>query len=74
MPKDKPRRWRKKDKRLPNGYRYFSVLDGEIKEQSYQRCWAEWLAVRAELDRQAVSIRNVKAQTTLHSDVLKPNN
>jgi hypothetical protein len=27
MPKDKPTRWRKKDKRLPKGFIYFPVLE-----------------------------------------------
>jgi hypothetical protein len=68
MPKDKPNRWRKKDKRLPKGFVYFPVLDGETKEQSYRRCWGEWLKLRDELNRQAGSPHRVTARTQLTID------
>ena len=65
MPKDKPQRWRKKDKRLQKGIVYFPVLPGETKEQSYRRCWGEWLKVRDELNRPATTSHRVTAQTQL---------
>jgi hypothetical protein len=68
MPKGKPTRWRKKDKRLPTGFIYFPVLEGETKEQSYRRCWGEWLKVQEELNRQAACPHRVTAQTQLAVD------
>ena len=52
IPRDKPKRWRKKDNRLPKGIIYFPIRKGETKEQSYRRCWKEWLGVQSELNRQ----------------------
>lgn len=78
IPKDRPKRWRRIDERLPQiGYSskfwYCRVLRGETKDQSYRRCWAEWQKVNQRLlALGAPPIFKVVATTTVEFDPPKP--
>lgn len=77
MPKDRPRRWRKIDDRLPqigmSKVWYCGVLGGETKEQSYRRCLAEWRKIEERLvGLGAPPIYTVRATTTVEYDPPRP--
>ena len=77
MPKNRPRRWRKIDDRLPRLDRsrvwYCRVRRGETKEQSYRRCWAEWRKIEQQLvGLDAPPVYQVTATTIVQYDPPRP--